>query len=56
MGYLFNRKITSQEFCGICGVSVVECRAGEVGGINARVLNGVDIASLEIEKSDGASL
>ena len=58
--YQFNKKHIYHQFCSICGIRAFSHGAGKDGrtmrAINVRCLEGVDIASLEVNYVDGKSL
>ncbi|KAL1855771.1 hypothetical protein Daus18300_010946 [Diaporthe australafricana] len=59
--YRFNTKEKDQMFCGKCGASLgIDFRdffkPKMVYGISVRTFNGIDLDTLEFEKSDGLQL
>jgi hypothetical protein len=59
--YTFNKHVVKHHFCDKCGCGPfgtgVDPRSGaEMAAVNARCLEGVDPASLEVMKFDGRSL
>ena len=51
--YLFGPKTNSHDFCKVCGVSIFEgLTVGDLG-VNARTLNGIDMAALKVIDFDG---
>jgi hypothetical protein len=59
--YQFNKKVINHNFCSICGVTSFARGKRPADGapliaVNARCLEGVDIAKLEIRQFDGKSL
>ena len=54
--YLFGPKTQSHDFCGVCGVSVSEGLTKGSLAINARTLNGIDLADLKVKDFDGKAL
>ena len=57
--YKFNKKVIDHLFCSTCGVTSFARGVGKDGqpmvAVNARCLDGVDPASLEVMHFDGAS-
>ncbi len=57
--YKFNKKVIDHLFCSTCGVTSFARGVGQDGkpvvAINARCLDGVDPASLDVMHFDGAS-
>jgi hypothetical protein len=59
--YQFNKKVINHNFCATCGVtSFAQGRRPSDGAqlvaINARCLDGVDLATLEVKHFDGRSV
>jgi hypothetical protein len=59
--YQFNKKVINHNFCSTCGVTSFARGKRPTDGapliaVNARCLEGVDIATLEIKQFDGRSL
>jgi hypothetical protein len=55
--YTFGPKVVHHEFCAICGVAIrARLRATRTDmALNVRTMNGLDLATLKIEKMDGKS-
>lgn len=57
--YKFNKKVIDHLFCSTCGVPSFARGVGKDGqpmvAVNARCLDGVDLAALEVMHFDGAS-
>jgi len=53
--FLFNKRVLNHRFCTICGVSPFVQGPGTVA-VNARCLEGVDVAELNVQPFDGAGL
>jgi len=59
--YQFNKKVINHNFCSTCGVTSFARGKRPTDGapmiaVNARCLEGVDVATLEIRQFDGKSL
>lgn len=53
--FLFNKQVLNHRFCTTCGVAPFVQGPGTVA-VNARCLEGVDVAALKVQPFDGASL
>jgi hypothetical protein len=56
--YTFGMKSTYHGFCTICGVAIRERFLGPRTdtALNIRTMNGLDLASVKLEKEDGKSM
>jgi hypothetical protein len=59
--YTFNKHTIKHRFCPTCGIhpfaEATDPRSGKpMAAINARCLEGIDVASLAVKQFDGASL
>jgi hypothetical protein len=56
--YTFGRKITYHGFCTICGVAIRErfLAPRTDTALNIRTMNGLDLATVKVEKGDGKSM
>ena len=57
--YQFNKHVIHHTFCKVCGIkpfaSGVDRQGNETRAVNARCLEGVDVAALEVQHFDGKS-
>lgn len=58
--YMFNKHVIKHQFCPTCGMHPfgegVDPSGQRIAAINARCLEGVDLASLTVQHFDGRSL
>jgi len=59
--YRFNKEAIEHRFCPTCGIApfsegVDPSSGARIVAVNVRCLDGVDLASLEVQQVDGASL
>jgi hypothetical protein len=53
--YRFHTHKIGHRFCGTCGVEMFGEVEGQGTAVNVRTLDGIDLASLELQPFDGAS-
>jgi hypothetical protein len=58
--YAFNKHVINHRFCSTCGIHPfaegTDPKGNRMAAINARCLEGVDLASLEVKQFDGRAL
>jgi hypothetical protein len=58
--YTFNKHVINHRFCSTCGIHPfaegIDPKGNRMAAINARCLEGVDLASLEVKQFDGRAL
>ena len=58
--YTFNKHFIKHRFCATCGIhpyaEAADCSGKPMAAINARCLEGVDLAALPVKQFDGRSL
>jgi hypothetical protein len=58
--YTFNKGVIKHRFCPICGIHTfgegADPKGNAMAAINIRCIEGVDLASVPVEKFDGRSL